>query len=282
MPNPEKRPYKHILKNLFHEQAAEIIPLVYRGFEVKRAMDVEMPALKTTPNEEPPSVFDEGLVSLILPTAKVTRMLKTEWVEHSGRFERAYRAQGPDTDQPVYLVIEFQTEREDEKVARHLLANWVFVDRYATQDMAEDDDDSEVRHEDTHKITYVYPIALCPFPQSAPEAIHDTFMGMPLLTFKFERIDLWEKDAREILNTHVSACYFLLPAMKNADAALLGVAIGELAQRFQGNDEELGRHLTGLHVMLQQSDLLSEEEKLAAQEHLKPFMHLIKNDTYDA
>src|SRR5690348_2979925 len=84
-------------------------------------------------------------------------------------------------------------------------------------------------------------------------------------------LKLWEKDAREFLNTHVSATYFLLPVMKNADAALLGLAIEELAQRFQDDDKELGRHLTGLHMMLQLSDLMPEEEKLVAQEHLKRF-----------
>lgn len=34
-------------------------------------------------------------------------------------------------------------------------------------------------------------------------------------------------------------------------------------------------------LMLQQSDLLSEEEKQSALEHLKPFMRLIKSDTDD-
>src|SRR5437588_2457555 len=102
-----------------------------------------------------------------------------------------------------------------------------------------------------------------------------------MLAFNFRKLGLWEKDAREFLNMHESAIYFLLPAMKNADATLLGLAIEELAQQFQGNDLELGRHLTGLSLMLHQSETMSEEEKLAAQAHLKPFTHLIKDDPYD-
>ena len=102
-----------------------------------------------------------------------------------------------------------------------------------------------------------------------------------MLAFNFMVLALWEKDAREFLNTHVSATYFLLPAMKNADATLLGLAIEELAQRFQGNDTGLGRHLTGLYLLLQQSETMSDEEKLAAQEHLKRFTHLIKHDPYE-
>lgn len=66
--------------------------------------------------------------------------------------------------------------------------------------------------------------------------------------------------------------------MKNADATLLGLAIEELAQRFKGDDMELGRHLTALSMMLQRSEVMSDEEKLAAPEHLKRFAHLIKDD----
>ncbi len=41
-----KRPYKHILKNLFHEQATEIIPLLLPEYRVEQVLDVEMPELK--------------------------------------------------------------------------------------------------------------------------------------------------------------------------------------------------------------------------------------------
>ncbi|HET7637299.1 MAG TPA: hypothetical protein VFK47_01030, partial [Ktedonobacteraceae bacterium] len=87
-----------------------------------------------------------------------------------------------------------------------------------------------------------------------------------MLEFNFRILGLWQKDAREFLNTRVSAIYFLLPAMKNADATLLGLAIEELAQRFQSDNMELGRHLTGLNLLLLQSEMMSEEEKLVAQE----------------
>lgn len=43
----KRRPYQHILKNLLHEQAAEIVPLLMPGFQVQQALDVEMPALKS-------------------------------------------------------------------------------------------------------------------------------------------------------------------------------------------------------------------------------------------
>jgi hypothetical protein len=43
---------------------------------------------------------------------------------------------------------------------------------------------------------------------------------------------------------------------------------------------ELGRHLSGLYLLLQ-SEMMSEEGKLVAQEHLKRFAHLIKNDPYE-
>jgi hypothetical protein len=46
-------------------------------------------------------------------------------------------------------------------------------------------------------------------------------------------------------------------------------------------DTELGRHLAGLYLLLQQSEMMSDEEKLAAQEPLKRFTHLIKHDPYD-
>ena len=278
-----KRPYKHLLKNLFHEQATEIIPLLLPGYWVEQVLDVEMPELKSTPVEGPPGELEQGLVGLVLPEARVLNVYKTEWIEHSGNFERAYRVQNPETDKPTYLLIEFQTEREDEELPRRLLCNFARVNQYAAEDVDQEDDDVQHEHEGTimNRGYYVYPAVLCPFPRAVPAPIRDTFQGKVMLAFNFRILGLWEKDAREFLNTHLSASYFLLPAMKNVDAPLLGLAIEELAQRFQSDERELGRHLTGLSLLLQQSDLMSEEQKLAAQEHLKRFTHLMKNDPYE-
>jgi len=276
-----KRPYQHILKNLFHEQATEIIPLLLPGYQVEQVLVVEMPDLKSTEMEGPPGELEQGLVGLVLPEARVVNVYKTEWIEHSGNFERAYRVLTTKTDKPTYLVIEFQTEREDEDLPRRLLRNYATVNRYALKDVEQEEGNVE------HKVIimntgyYVYPAVLCPFSQAAPAPIRDTFQGEVMLAFNFMIVGLWEKDAREFLNTHVSSTYFLLPAMKNADATLLGLAIEELAQQFQGDDMELGRHLTGLSLLLQQSEMMSEKEKLVAQEHLKRFTHLIKNDPYE-
>src|SRR5438105_15914161 len=158
------------------------------------------------------------------------------------------------------------------------MSNYATVNRYAFKDVVGED-----KHEGTilHTTYYVYPAVLCPFPQAVPAHIRDTFQGEVMLAFNFMIVGLWEKDAREFLNKHASAAYFLLPAMKNADATLLGLASEELAQRFQGDDMELGRHLTGLSLTLQQSEMMSDEEKVLAQENLNRFAHLIKNDPYE-
>jgi hypothetical protein len=253
------------------------------GFQVKQVLDVEMPELKSTEIEGSPSEMDKGLVGLVLPEAQVLKAYKTEWIEHSGKFERAYRVKNEETDKPTFLLIEFQTEREDEDLPPRLLRNFARVNRYVEEDLVQDDNDVEDEHQGRlmSRDFYVYPAVLCPFSQAVPAPIRQTFDGEVMLEFNFRILGLWEKDAREFLNTHVSAIYFLLPAMKNADATLLGLAIEELAQRFQSDDMELGRHLTGLYLLQQQSEMMSEEEKLAAQEHLKPFMHLIKNDLYE-
>ncbi len=276
-----KRPYKHLLKNLFHEQATEIIPLLLPEYRVEQVLDVEMPELKSTPTEDPPGELEQGLVRLALPEARVLKVYKTEWIEHSGNFERAYRVQNTETDKLTYLLIEVQTEREDEDLPRRLLSNFARVIRYVEEDLEQEDDDVEGEHKGTIMKCYVYPAVLCPFPQAVPAPIRDTFQGKVMLAFNFKILGLWEKDAREFLNRHVSAIYYLLPAMKNADAPLLGLAIEELAQRFQGDEMELGRHLTGLSLLLQQSEMMSEEEKLGAQEYLKRFAHLMKNDPYE-
>ena len=264
-----KRPYTHILKNLLHEQADEIIPLLLPKFRVKQTLDIEMAELKTTLVERPTSEFDQGLVGLAMPDATITGVYETEWIEHSGNFERAYLVHMDNTNKPCYLLFELQLEHDAEDLSRNLLVTYARVLRYARENVAEEKRAEEQPY-------YVYPYMICPFSESVPAHIHDES-----ITFNFLRIKLWEKDAREFLNTHVSATYFLLPTMKNADAALLGLAIEELAQRFQGDDTELGRHLTGLHMMLQLSDTMPEDEKLAAQEHLKRFEHLIKHDPED-
>jgi hypothetical protein len=253
-------------------------------YQIEQVLDVELPELISTEIEGPPTPLEEGLVALALPEAKVLKTYKTEWIEHSGKFERAYRAQSTETDKPVYLLIELQIER-DEDLPPRLLSHFATVNRYIHEEVELEDEDVEDEHE--HKGTtmnrgyYMDPIVLCQFPDAVPAPIRETFQGEVILSFNFTVLNLWEKDAREVLNTHVSAAYFLLPAMKNADATLLGLAIEELVQRFQGDDRELGRHLTGLSMMLQRSDIMSDEEKLTAQEHLKRFAHLIKDDPED-
>src|SRR5439155_20512216 len=134
---------------------------------------VELPELKTIEMEGPPSELDKGIVGLALPGAEVTKVYRTEWIEHSGKFERAYRAQSTETDKPIYLLIEFQTEREDEELPRRLLSHFATVDRYVQEEIEledeveqEDKDVEEVREQKgTIVTTYVDPIALCQFPQ---------------------------------------------------------------------------------------------------------------------
>ncbi|GAC1348035.1 MAG: hypothetical protein NVSMB27_14820 [Ktedonobacteraceae bacterium] len=189
-----KRPYKHILKNLFHEQAIEIIPLLLPEYRVVQVLDVEMPDLKSTYVEGPPGGLEQGLVGLALPEARVLGVYKTEWIEHSGNFERAYRVQNTETDKPSYLLIEVQTEREDEELPRRLLGTFATVNRYAQEDVGQDDVDLEDEHEGTiiNRGYYVYPAVLCPFPEAVPAPILDTFQGKVILSFNFMILGLWE------------------------------------------------------------------------------------------
>ena len=279
-----KRPYTHILKNLFHEQATELIPLLLPGFQVERVIDVEMPELKSTYVEGQVDEMEEELVKLALPGVEVEGVYETEWIEHSGNFERTYRVQNPESDTPSYMLIEFQTEQDDEDLPTRLLSHFATVNLFVAENIEQDEENVKLEEKRKQKGTAkkrgydVYPEVICPFPHAVPAPVQETFQGKVILSFKFFTILLWEKDAREFLNTHVSASYFLLPVMKNADATLLKLAIDELAQRFQGDERELGRHLTGLHLLLQQSEMMAEEEKLVALEYLKRYAQLITND----
>jgi hypothetical protein len=277
-----QRPYRHILKNLFHEQATEIIPLLLPEYRVDDTLPVEIPELKITPIDRPVNEFDEAIVNLALPGAQLKGMSSAELIEHTGNFELAYRTHHVDTGDPKYMVIEFQTEREVENLPRRLQCNFTeMLLQYAHEEIHQGHDPDTNRGTIMISGRYLYPAVLCPFPSAVPAPIRDMIGGEVISTFNFKVIGLWEKDAREILNTHISAGYFLLPAMKNVDASLLRMAIEELAKQFEHDEIELGRHLTGMNLMLQQSEIMSEEEKLAAQKHLEPFTHLIKSDPYD-
>lgn len=282
----KKRPYKQLLKNLFHEQATEIIPLLWPDYQVEKVLDIEMPELESTPIEDPPDALETGLVDFVLPGATVVGAYQTRWIEHSGNFERAYRAVSinSETKMLIYLVIEFQCEREDEELPRRFLCNFTrvicYADEEGEQSLAVVEDEQIGRGRSRVKVTahLVEPIVLCPFPHGVPAPIHEEFQGETLLKFNFAVLGLWEKDAREFVNKQASAIYFLLPAMKNADASLLGVAIEQLAQRFRNDPLELGRHLTGLHLLMQQSETMPKEEKLATEKLLQSFMHLMLDD----
>lgn len=310
-----KRPYDDLLKNLFHEQATEIVPLLLPGYYVEDVYDIEMPDIKSTPLERPPNPLEEGIVGLAIPEAKVVQVYRTEWIEHSGEYERAYRITTNETYKPSFLVVEVQTEREeDNHLPRRLLANFVSINRHIREnilrpDELQDEDDEDEQFSEGEQNTseddiendedffdfedeqdapkgkrkgtvintgyYVYPFALCLFPSQVPAPIRDEFMGRVMLAFNFKTIKLWEKDAREFLNQRASSIYYLLPVMMNADADLLKLAIEQLAQRFQNDQPELARHLTGLNLMLQRSEIVTEEEKQATQKHLQPFAHLL-------
>jgi hypothetical protein len=183
-------------------------------------------------------------------------------------------------------VVEIQLEREVDDLPRELLTHFVSITRYISEELTPD---TEPKYEPDPKTggTLVdrgyslYPVVLCQFPTAVPAPFRETSHGQVLMAFNFIVVGLWEKDAREVLNTRNHAAYYLLPAMKNADAALVGLAIDELAQHFGHDESELGRHLTGLSLMLQQSEMMPEAERLVAQEHLKRFAHLIKDDPHE-
>ena len=333
-----KRPYDDLLKNLFHEQATKIVPLLLPDFRVEEAFDFEMPDLKSVPLERSATAFEEGIIGLAIPDAKVVQVYRTEWIEHSGTFERAYRVTNLETDKPCFMVVEVQTEvEEDNHLAHCLLANFVSIGRHIRDDILaahndEDEtrqptdenpqrdawkhgiegsqknvfqiklaphseiefdqgdgpgmEDNDARDEDDffgkvghgtiiNEGYYNYPFVLCPFPSQVPQPIRNEFMGRVMLAFNFKTINLWEKDAREFLNSHAYAVYYLLPTMKNADATLLKLAIAELVQHFQNNESELARHLTGLSLMLRRSEIITEAERSAVQRHLQPFERLL-------
>ncbi len=286
-----KRPYKHIIKNLFHEQATEIVPLLRPGWVVTQAFEVELPMLETKELERKPTETEKGVATLGLNSiglegAEVTGIIQTEWIEHSGQFERVYRVQNSETNKPSYLHVEVQTDPDYTKnLASNLLLTNVHMLSVAREDIVEadvpEDEDEEPHIEGTllNKGFFVHPNALCLFPNNVPEDIIEKFHGQVMMEFHFKKLCIWEKDAREFLNTHATAIYFLLPVMKNADASLLGLAIKEIAEKFHEDETELGRHLTGMNLLIQLSQTLPDEEKQAVQTPLQPFKHLIKDQT---
>ncbi len=312
-----KRPYTHILKNLFHEQAQEIVPLLIPNFRVEGSFEVELPEFESAPRATPPGPMEEGLVNIILPEATVVGSYAARLIEESGHFERVYRVQDSGKNGLRYLAVQFQTDHEPRKLPFDLLQTMLEVEM-SREDASDEpviyhnDDDEEfnltneiqraahrgdspeneksfaeyekrkaAKPRGTHTTVYIDPVIICPFPSAIPAPIHSELHGVVLMEFSFDRIDLWEKDAREFLNSRVSASYFLLPCMKNVDAALLKLAIEELAHRFQDNDLELGRHLTGMNLFLEGSETMTEEEKQAAQVHLQRFAPLMKHDSMD-
>src|SRR5258708_38002321 len=105
-----KRPYTHILKNLFHEQAEEIVPLLMPRFQIEEIFEVELPILKSTPRATPPNKAEQGLVELILPEATIVGSYDTQLIEDSEHFERVYGVQDSGKNRLRYLVVQFQTD----------------------------------------------------------------------------------------------------------------------------------------------------------------------------
>ena len=143
-----KRPYTHILKNLFHEQAEEIVPLLLPNFRVEGSFEVELPEFTSTPRAIPPDPIEKGLVNMILPEATVVESYDARLIEDSGHFERVYRVQDSGKNRLRYLVIQFQTDHETRDLPFDLLQTMLQV-KMSREDASDEpvfyhnDDDEE-------------------------------------------------------------------------------------------------------------------------------------------
>ena len=87
-----------------------------------------------------------------------------------------------------------------------------------------------------------------------------------LLTFRYEVVKLWEKDADLYVRHRAIHMYTFLPCMRNATAELLIQAIWEMDEHY--THEDLRRHLVRFLSFLKKTPMVSDEDKQKVEEVL--------------
>ena len=101
-----------------------------------------------------------------------------------------------------------------------------------------------------------------------------------LVTFHFQKIPLWELDARTYFDEHEVCMYALLPAMCGASQEMHMQAIDQMIKYYQGDDEELRNQLLCFGVMMLRAEMLSAVELGEVVKKMQNYDPFIAEDLY--
>lgn len=147
------------------------------------------------------------------------------------------------------------------------------------------DDDMDRRLLDYHAYLYrkyglpVISVIIYPFRTTmATSPLRELSGAREILTFHFHVLPLWQLRAEQYVHAHEVLMYALLPAMEGANATLLGKAIDEMIEYYQGKEAQLGQELRWLGIILRRADIVPLEDKQVIEERLNMYDDLIERD----
>ncbi|MBO0779121.1 MAG: hypothetical protein J2P37_09880 [Ktedonobacteraceae bacterium] len=127
----------------------------------------------------------------------------------------------------------------------------------------------------------VISIIVYPFPVKTVVSPYQEWSGEEeLVTFRFQVIVLWQREAQTYVAGHHVSMYALLPVMRGASASLLLQAIEEMLEYYQNDQVHLAQQLKWFSVLLRRSETIMLEEKEQVLERVSMWNDLLENDPY--
>ncbi len=198
------------------------------------------------------------IVPQLLPGAIFVDVLDIEVLRSTLRADRVYRIYYQDV--PHILHLEFQTSGDEEMPQRLLTYHTTLWLNYKQP---------------------VISIVIYLFRTSTPiPPLRELSGSREILVFHYQVIELWTLDARNYVQGHIISMYSLLPAMKNADAALLLQAVEELVEYYKDSEVKLARRLLWFSTFLKRADTVSSEDKQKVEERLDVFEKLLEENDF--
>lgn len=216
-------------------------------------------------NESQSQPYDSALKSLvdehaaemipeILPDSLFISELNAEIARTNLRPDLVYQIQRK--GKPHILNLELQTDKDSDMAYRMLVYH---VELYGK-----------------HRLP-VISMVIYPFETSIPEPVfREEGADEILLEFEHRVLRLWTLEAAPYLEKRVVSMYTLLPGMKGVTAPMLIQAIGEMKQRYQG--EQLSRHLVRFRTILRRSKTLSAQDKQIVEGEMPTYDSLLESD----
>jgi len=118
-------------------------------------------------------------------------------------------------------------------------------------------------------------MVIYPFKTSLPKSPYVVRSGeRTILTFEFDTLPLFEKQARSYVEQHQTCIYPLLPTMSDIDADLMESVVAELSERYSDDRKTFSEQVSWMSLLLERNQSVDDVVKQEIKERVNMFEQL--------